>query len=98
MAHSTTTRNNFESPRSSAPDPLHHFAPDTLMDYTRVGVDLLVEGHLSSGQPTRNTARCPKCGRVGVTAERDDRLLVVHKGYAVENTLEPTEYCEIPAS
>jgi hypothetical protein len=40
----------------------------TVIDYTGVSAGLRIEGFLWTGQPTAFTARCPKCGRIGIAS------------------------------
>jgi len=72
---------------------------ETVIDYTAVPAGLRIEGILWNGQPTTFTARCPKCGRIGIASVPHDGVgLVVHKGRASGNRLEGIDYCRFPVA
>jgi hypothetical protein len=79
---------------------LNRVADDkTVIDYTGVSAGLRIEGILWTGQPTAFTARCPKCGRIGIaSAPHNDVGLMVHRGRATANRLEGIDYCRFPIS
>lgn len=55
----------------------------TVIDYTGVSARLRIEGILWTGQPTTFTARCPKCGRIGIaSAPHNGQGLMVRRGRA----------------
>lgn len=71
----------------------------SIMDYTAVPVGLCIKGHLSTGQSTTFTERCPKCGRIGVvSATQDDKRIMVHRGRVTGDMLEGIDYCEFVSS
>ena len=65
------------------------------MDYTAVPTDVIVEGHLWTGQSTASTAICPKCGRVGLTSRGNSRRIIVHSGPIEGKTLVGVDYCAL---
>ncbi len=74
-------------------------ADKTVIDYTGVSSGLRIEGILWTGQPTTFTARCPKCGRIGIaSAPHSGEGLMVHRGRATANRLEGIDYCRFPIS
>ena len=66
-----------------------------LMDYTTVPADIIIEGHLWTGQSTASTVTCPKCGRIGVTSRGNNSRVVVHSGRIDGKTLVGIDYCTI---
>ncbi len=66
-----------------------------LMDYTTVPTDVMVEGHLWTGQSTSSTAICPKCGRVGLRSRGDSRRIIIHSGRIEGKTLVGVDYCAL---
>jgi hypothetical protein len=70
-----------------------------IIDYTTVPLGLRIEGQIWTGQATTLTARCAKCGRIGVISTlHHNRRIVVHRGRATGNRLEGTDYCELLVS
>src|ERR1041385_708883 len=50
------------------------------MDYTAVPAGWLIKGHLWTGQSTKSTVSCPKCGRIGVLSSvGKHQRVVVHR-------------------
>jgi hypothetical protein len=78
---------------------MHEFHAHTnsqeLMDYTTVPTDVIVEGHLWTGQSTASTAICPRCGRVGLTSRGDSRRIIIHSGRIEGKTLVGVDYCAL---
>jgi hypothetical protein len=71
----------------------------TVVDYTNVSAGLRIEGFLWTGQPTTFTARCPKCGHIGIASvPHNGEGLIVHRGCANANRLEGIDYCHFPIS
>jgi hypothetical protein len=69
------------------------------IDYTTAPLGLRIEGQIWTGQATTQTAKCVKCGRIGViSALHHNRRIVVHRGRANGNRLEGTDYCELLVS
>jgi len=79
---------------------LNRVAEDkTVIDYTGVPAGLRIKGILWTGQPTAFTARCPKCGRIGIASVPHNGVgLMVHRGRATANRLEGIDYCRFPVS
>jgi hypothetical protein len=72
---------------------------ETVIDYTAVPTGLRIGGILWNGEPTTFTARCPKCGRIGIGSVPHDGVgLMVHRGRATANRLEGIDYCRFPVS
>jgi hypothetical protein len=70
-----------------------------IIDYMDVPAGLRIEGILWTGQPTAFTARCPKCGRIGIASvPHNGEGLMVHRGCANANRLEGIDYCRFPIS
>lgn len=65
------------------------------MDYTTVPDGWQIVGHLSTGQVTKSTIHCRKCGRVGVLATSNTECLIVHCGLVTNNSLRPVDYCKL---
>jgi len=66
------------------------------MDYTAVPAGWLIQGHLWTGQSTKSTVSCPKCGRIGVLSSvGKHQRVVVHTGRIDDNMLIGIDYCEI---
>ncbi len=66
------------------------------MDYTTVPAGWLIKGHLWTGQSTKSTVICPKCGRIGVLSSLEGhQRVVVHTGRINDNMLVGIDYCEI---
>ena len=65
------------------------------MDYTAVPTDVIVEGHLWTGQSAASTAICPKCGRIGLTSRGNSRRIIVHSGRIEGKTLVGVDYCAL---
>jgi hypothetical protein len=72
-----------------------HSNTQELMDYTAVPTDVIVEGHLWTGQSTASTAICPKCGRIGLASRGKSRKVIVHSGRIEGNTLVGIDYCTL---
>ena len=71
----------------------------TVIDYTGLSAGLRIEGFLWTGQPTTFTARCPKCGRIGIASvPHNGEGLMVHRGCANADRLEGIDYCRFPIS
>lgn len=67
-----------------------------IMDYTTVPIGCWIVGKLWTGQPTRSTATCPSCGRIGViSAFEYGKRVMVHTGRVTGNTLVGIDYCEL---
>ena len=66
------------------------------MDYTHVPAGWLIRGQLWTGQSTKSTVVCPKCGRIGLLSSLEGhQRVVVHTGRIDDNTLVGIDYCEI---
>lgn len=66
-----------------------------LMDYTGLPEGVRVEGRLANGVPTDATARCLKCGRVGLMSlEHGGGRTIVHRGFTHGDILEAVEFCK----
>ena len=75
---------------------MHWSSTQSIVDYTTVPLGLRIEGQIWTGQATTFTARCPKCGRIGViSVKHHDRQIMVHRGRATGNKLEGIDYCEL---
>ena len=72
-----------------------HTNTQELMDYTAVPTDVIVEGHLWTGQSTSSTAICPKCGRIGLTSRGNSSRIIVHSGRIEGKTLVGIDYCAL---
>jgi hypothetical protein len=94
-------KDNNSIPNMSQPEGvLNRVGEDkTVIDYSAVPAGLRIEGILWNGQPTAFTARCPKCGRIGIASVPHDGVgLTVHRGRATANRLEGIDYCRFPVS
>ena len=78
---------------------MHWSGTESIVDYTTVPLGLRIEGQIWTGQATTFTARCPKCGRIGVISSMlHNKQIMVHQGRATGNRLNGIDYCELLVS